>query len=627
MTIFYICAKIHYISVHICYLKTFTERIFILHNNELSITSKTVVIIPSYEPPRSFVNYVEDLLSYGISEVLVVNDGSNEKYRYIYDDLRATDRCRVLEYETNMGKGYALKYAFSYCKENYSEDFVFATADCDGQHLSHDVINVLKSADEHRDMLVLGARDFSNPNVPKRSRTGNVQTRRIFKALYRISLSDTQTGLRAFSYNLLDRLSKIGGNRFEYEMNMLIVLHKSHVKIIEVPIETVYNEKSEDVEKVSHFRTISDSLRVISTLFKNLGWYIFSSVISAVIDVVAFYILLRFTFKSMPLWFTALFPTVAARVLSSIFNLTFNFKYVFNGQSRTAIIKYYCLWTFQLSLSYGLTFMWSYIIKDAPLAITAIKGATDLAIGILSFNIQKNWVFVKSEHNRLHHYGLLFRISRSIFNAFNRKYKSFVTPHHENPRVYVCRHLDLHGPIKVAQSLDFDCHMFVLNYFVKFKSCYRQYSTYTFTKRRGKCGAVAMFFGKIKAFFAALFVVPLVNSMNPIPVYRGKSDSLVTFRSAMKYLSKKENLVVYPDIDYTADASTSGDIYTGFLFLDKLYFKKFGEHLEFVPLSVDDEKKTITELGIVKFDSESSFEEQHATVAQNIKNLLMSSAI
>ena len=91
----------------------------------------------------------------------------------------------------------------------------------------------------------------------------------------------------------------------------------------------------------------------------------------------------------------------------------------------------------------------------------------------------------------------------------------------------------------------------------------------------------------------------------------------------MEYLDKKENIILFPDVDYTADAETSSDIYTGFLFLDKMYYKKHGEHLEFVVLSIDDEKKLITEAGRVSFP-DGDFRENMPAVAEKLHALLMS---
>ena len=203
--------------------------------------SRTVVIIPAYEPSHAFVEYAKELNDKGFAGLIVVNDGSNEKYSYIFEELSQIPFCHVISYEENHGKGYALKTAFKYCRDNYGEDTVFVTADCDGQHLADDVENVANKAHDHPNKLVLGSRDFSLDHVPARSKAGNLNIRRMFRFCYGLSLSDTQTGLRAFSYKLFDSLIAIRGDRFEYEMNMLIIFHKKHIGIIEVPIETVYH--------------------------------------------------------------------------------------------------------------------------------------------------------------------------------------------------------------------------------------------------------------------------------------------------------------------------------------------------------------------------------------------------
>ena len=278
------------------------------------------------------------------------------------------------------------------------------------------------------------------------------------------------------------------------------------------------------------------------------------------------------------------------------------------------------LWTVQLGASFGLTTVWNVAFNGIPILVTIFKGLSDLLLALLSYQIQNRWVFVTHEHNRLHFWGAFFEFCRSFYNVFKPKYRSFVYPHESKPCVYVCRHLDLHGPKKVAQSFTFSVHMFVLNYFVSFKRCYKQYSEYTFTKRYGK---KVTLFAKFKAFFAALFVVPLVKSTKPISVFRGGSDSLVTFRQAMKYLDKKENLIVFPDVDYTASNEKKGEIYSGFLYIDKLYHKKYNEHIDFVVINVNDEKKIIENLGKVSFNDDEPYEIQSKKVAEEIRNLLM----
>jgi hypothetical protein len=595
------------------------------------VSKNTVVIIPAYEPPHALIDYVRDLLMRGIGGIVVVNDGSGSDYADIYNEISKIENCTVLDYGKNMGKGYALKYAFKYCFENYDDSYVFVTADCDGQHLSADVEKCARAACEHKGKLVLGSRDFSLEHVPKRSRSGNVFTRRMFKSLYGISLSDTQTGLRAFSYSLLETMMKIKGERFEYEMNMLIVLHKGRTEILEVPIETVYNGKSEDVEKVSHFRTLQDSARVMSTLFSNLGWYFLSSVISTAIELFAFYCLMRLSihwhFELAAL--IALIPVVGARIISSVFNFTFNYKFVFQGRSKHSIYKYYILWLCQLAVSYGFTTLLTYLFRltswnnvSISLMTTICKGAFDFLLGIMSYQIQQRWVFNTRPKKQFDFYGPNLKIWRVIYTLFSKRYKSYVIPKEDEPAVYVCRHINMHAPIKVCQGLGFDIHMYVLYKFFTFKEAYKQYAGYTFTERRGAKG-IKKFFGKIAAFFAALWVPGIVNSTESIPVYRGGVDAIKTYRKSLEYLDKGENIVLFPDINYTASENEKSDIYTGFLYIDKLYFRKYKKHLDFIIIKVDAKKREITETGRVCFADGVDFNDDMERVANDIHDLLM----
>ena len=69
--------------------------------------------------------------------------------------------------------------------------------------------------------LVLGTRDFGKDNVPFKSRAGNRITSVCFRLACGVKLPDTQTGLRAFSAELLPEMLDIEGERYEYEMRML----------------------------------------------------------------------------------------------------------------------------------------------------------------------------------------------------------------------------------------------------------------------------------------------------------------------------------------------------------------------------------------------------------------------
>ena len=357
------------------------------------VESKLVVVIPAYEPPQKFIDYVKLLIDGGAHSVIVVNDGSNEKYNSVFDKVKAINGVTLLEYQKNQGKGYALKHAFSFVKENFSEDAVIVTADCDGQHSVKDVLNLFKTASNNSQSLILGARDFNSPNVPARSKFGNVNTRRAFNLLYGLKVTDTQTGLRAFSYKMLDKMLAISGNRFEYEMNMLIVLYKQHVNFIEVPIDTIYEKKPDDVEKRSHFKTFSDSIKVWSVLLKNINFYIIGILLSALVEISVYSVCIYLLFNGFENTQKLLFSSISARILSSIVNYFINCKFVFNGKGKSTIIRYYTLWIFQLTATTLITTYLNFF--SIPPVI--FKLIVDLLLALFSYRVQTVWVF---PHNR-----------------------------------------------------------------------------------------------------------------------------------------------------------------------------------------------------------------------------------
>ena len=551
-----------------------------------------IVIIPAYEPPKEFVAYAKEVSSFA-KALVVVNDGSAEKYNPIFEEIAKVDNVIYLTYEENHGKGYALKTAFQYCIDHFDKDDIIVTADCDGQHQIHDIKNVYRDSSTHPRALMLGSRDFTKSNVPKRSLSGNLMMRRIFRWLYGIRVYDTQTGLRGFTVEMSKSFLPIKGNRFEFEMEMLIYAERSRVEILETPIDTIYPENPE--EHVSHFKAFSDSARVVGVAAKNLGLYFLSSGLSAVLDVLIFFLLTQFVLGEMSAVNT-LIATVTARICSSILNFILNFKLVFRGKSRSSIFKYYLLWFFQLCADYGLTFLFGNLIIANERWLWLVKACVSLFLALVSYQIQKNWVF--KEKNSRKFWGPLARLLKNVASLFSKRYRSNVLPYDE-PVLYVARHLNMHGPYTTLKWLTFDVHPMIFSPFHTQSECYKQYRDYTFTVRAGK--EKPKF--HLGAFVASLFVPMPIKSMRSIPVYRGGIESIKTFRSAMTYLSNNESVIVYPDISYTTDSSEASGIYDGFLYLGEVYKRRTGKSLRIVPIYIDDEGRTLYEMGYVTVDN------------------------
>ena len=171
----------------------------------------------------------------------------------------------LLHHPVNRGKGAALKTAFTWFLENRPDGFGVVTVDGDNQHHPEDT----RACCEH--MLetghaVLGCRDFNQADVPARSSFGNKTTSLIFKIFVGMTISDTQTGLRAIPRKQLETLTQIAGERFEYETNMLLYMKRNDLKYSEVTINTIYIDDNES----SHFRPVRDSVRIYSLIFTPL---------------------------------------------------------------------------------------------------------------------------------------------------------------------------------------------------------------------------------------------------------------------------------------------------------------------------------------------------------------------
>lgn len=179
--------------------------------------SRILVLIPAYEPGERLLLLIDGLRERTDYGIVLVDDGSGGACAGIFEKA-AEKGCAVLKHEKNRGKGAALKTGFCWIQENRRGTEVIVTADCDGQHTVKDIVRVAESVRPGSRELVLGSRTFQG-EVPKKSRIGNMISRKMFALFTGVEVWDTQTGLRGFPSALLPWLLSIPGDRFEYEQN------------------------------------------------------------------------------------------------------------------------------------------------------------------------------------------------------------------------------------------------------------------------------------------------------------------------------------------------------------------------------------------------------------------------
>jgi len=227
---------------------------------------KVTAVVPSYEPDEKLIQVVDGLLAEGFDDIVVVNDGSHEGHLQPFAEAAERPGVTVLRHEVNKGKGRAMKTAFAWCVENRPDIDGVVIVDGDNQHRPKDAMAVAEAMCREPDKLWLGVRDFSLEQVPLRSKLGNKITRSFMKLACGVGVTDTQTGLRAIARKHLPLMCSIGGERYEYETQMLLSLKGAGLGVGEVVIDTVYIDENQ----TSHFNTVKDSWRIYKLIFRYL---------------------------------------------------------------------------------------------------------------------------------------------------------------------------------------------------------------------------------------------------------------------------------------------------------------------------------------------------------------------
>lgn len=354
---------------------------------------KVSVIIPAYKPDEKLIATLNDLVRVGFSDILVVDDGSGEEFAPVFEQVKAIEACTLLRHSVNHGKGAALKTAMTYFMDNRPGQEGVVTADADGQHLADDIAAV-SGAMLERGKIILGVRDFSDPNVPPKSRAGNRITIAVFRLFFGMKISDTQTGLRAFPRQVIPEILKVKGDRYEFETHMLFLMNRRKIAFGEVKIATVYLEEN----RSSHFRAVRDSIRIYSLIIK----YLLSSGASALLDAGVFFLIKSLfgaaaSLGPIPITFIAAF---FARVVSSLFNFFVNAKVVFGDSvGKKTMLKYYTLAAIQILVSAGMVFLVEKLLAiTSPALSTLIKAVVDTVLFFISFRVQHKWVFADGKN-------------------------------------------------------------------------------------------------------------------------------------------------------------------------------------------------------------------------------------
>lgn len=202
------------------------------------------LVVPCFNEGKVVRKNLTKLLTIGFKSIIFVDDGSNDDTYNQINDLPIT----ILRNKRNYGQGYSIALGLKYSYLQGNSDYTI-TADADGQHTTDDIQRVIRATQKDRPLLTYAVRNFAH-NVPLSKRISNTFARITVRLFFRISIPDPYCGLRAFSNEIIPKVSF--RDRFEWNVDC--------AKLI-----TKYKEKACQVNVIAHYSkySLSKGLRLI----------------------------------------------------------------------------------------------------------------------------------------------------------------------------------------------------------------------------------------------------------------------------------------------------------------------------------------------------------------------------
>ena len=229
------------------------------------IRSQTAAVIPAYQDEEHIGDIVRRTRE-RLDHVVVVDDGSTDQTAQRAREAGA----EVIVHNQNCGKGEAIKTglghwfgaASSSSGELNRQIRWVSLLDSDGQHLPEEIDRFITAAvSATRPSFFIGNRMNNLAGMPFIRRVVNHYMSSQISRVCGQKIPDTQCGFRMVDRQLIPDLLG-GGDRFDYDTEVLIIASRKGYRIESVPITTVYSDQ------VSKIRPLRDSIRFFELMWR-----------------------------------------------------------------------------------------------------------------------------------------------------------------------------------------------------------------------------------------------------------------------------------------------------------------------------------------------------------------------
>jgi len=194
------------------------------------------IVIAAWNEEKNIARVIKTLKSEGYKNIIVTDDGSQDKTYEIVKKEGAT----ALKHIVNRGQGAALQTGMTYALLNGAKYIVHF--DADGQHDAREIKDLLEPIQKGEVEASLGSRFLKKQDIPwirKITLKGAILVIFLF---YGIKLSDAHNGFRAFSRDAAKKII-ITMDKMEHASEIVDKIKKRKIKYKEIPVTITYNEE------------------------------------------------------------------------------------------------------------------------------------------------------------------------------------------------------------------------------------------------------------------------------------------------------------------------------------------------------------------------------------------------
>lgn len=224
-----------------------------------------VVIIPAFNEENSVRNVIRDIPKNIVSEIIVVNNNSNDDTR-----KNAIAEGAIVLDETKQGYGYACLKGMEYLKSKIEQPGIVVFLDADYSDYPVEMKELLMPIIENDYDFVIGSRALGNRengSMTPQQIFGNRLATTLLRLLYGVKYSDLGP-FRAIKYAQLIALN-MQDTTYGWTVEMQLKAAKQKLKICEIPVRY---RKRIGFSKISGTvkGTLMAGYKIIMTIFKYL---------------------------------------------------------------------------------------------------------------------------------------------------------------------------------------------------------------------------------------------------------------------------------------------------------------------------------------------------------------------